>query len=887
MPKKATKANNTAKANKSARASKSTKSSTRSAQEQSPEPDMQQPVSVEPSAQKDKVQEPPKNRKGVVRAREEEHEEIILEEEQEEDTFPDPEARLYITTDPAFDETHPAIIPQIPKGSSAFSWVEKFDFPSINTDENPSALAVLTFVHDILPYKDVEPSVLQLILSKAIRGSEGRSWCRTFRFNFDCIISKLINRMMQEKEWEDLICKVIKGVRFSDDIETHIRTFKMVAKYMGMEADDERTKRLFIKSMGPGVLLPSTVVNRSGKTEAFKKLVQMALANRAAFSQVAQEAQGVAAASVQLAAPSGEGPAPEEGGVAAVAYERPRKRAKPADGMRPREIVCYYCHKPGHYAQDCRKRKRDEKMRSHPSIGLPSLAGDNHIYMMGGGILRKSCEIEGRQFTAILDTGASVNVIRRQAANVLRAPRIRAETSVQVVGSTLKLEEAIELVIKLDRTTAQITAYVAEDLPADLLLGTPFLMKYSVGFKCMFHEFAPVEERPILRSSCVATEKGRLERLLDKYPKLVLGDDEMPDPNRFYRGQAFQLGLPEEKRDKIYFRPQYPPTHGQVEKYREILEPLIKAGVYVKTSSPHNNPTMLVPKRKPGQFRLVVDNRLVNSQCKPVGGMSASPLSIIKSMSGARIFTTLDCKTAFYSLVLTERDREFTAISPPGMPRLELTRMPMGARASTAALYQAMVATLGRALYRYALVWADDIIIYSQNEDDHVRHVDDVLHKLDENGFCITRSKIELGMPEVRWLGYRISAEGVRPDDEKVKQLLGMRRPQTLQELRSAIGMWTYFATFIPRYSIIAAPLMKQLQKTNTTLVWSEECIQAWEDIKRKLASAPIIGFANYSMPLFLHTDACKSGFAAVLTQERNSRHVLVDAISRTTTAPS
>jgi len=89
------------------------------------------------------------------------------------------------------------------------------------------------------------------------------------------------------------------------------------------------------------------------------------------------------------------------------------------------------------------------------------------------------------------------------------------------------------------------------------------------------------------------------------------------------------------------------------------------------------------------------------------------------------------------------------------MPRLELTRMPMGAKDSTAALYQAMVSTFSNALYRYALVWADDIIIYSKSLEDHVKHVDDIL-----NGFCISRrSKIELGKPKVKWLGYTVSAE--------------------------------------------------------------------------------------------------------------------------------
>jgi len=68
------------------------------------------------------------------------------------------------------------------------------------------------------------------------------------------------------------------------------------------------------------------------------------------------------------------------------------------------------------------------------------------------------------------------------------------------------------------------------------------------------------------------------------------------------------------------------------------------------------------------------------------------------------------------------------------------------------------------------------------------------------------------------------------------------------------------------------------------TLQWSEECEQAWNAIKEQLVTAPIMGFADYTKPLCMHTDACKSGFAAILTQVRQGRHILVDAISRTTT---
>ena len=499
------------------------------------------------------------------------------------------------------------------------------------------------------------------------------------------------------------------------------------------------------------------------------------------------------------------------------------------------------------------------------------------------GAVRRRVWVNGREYVALLDSGADINLVTRKAAEEFGGRIEPTGKVVYAVGGKLALNEKVEFQMRLGEVNETITAHMVTHAPVDILLGRPFLWKHSEGYRMMTQEFQGEEETPDDSAACVIMIRDRLEQVLEKYPNLVLEKDEVPPPDRFYRGQSFELGIMESERDRIFFRAQYPPKPHEVDEFRKVMKPLIEAGVYQPSNSPHNNPAMLVPKKEPGTYRLVVDLREVNRVCQPVGGMSAATLDLVKVMGGAKIFTTIDIKNAFYSLVLAEKDRKYTAISLPGMARLELTRMPMGAKGSMAALYQAMVNTLGDALYKYAMVWADDIIIYSKNGEDHIKHVDDILKKLDRNGFCISRDKISLGQRQVKWLGYQISEEGVRPAEDKVQKILDMRRPRSIKELRSAIGMWTYFASFIPEYSIIASPLMAQLKKTNKTLVWGEECEKAWDEVKKRLANAPIMGYPDYSLQMYLHTDACKSGFAAILTQMQNGRSVIVDAASRTT----
>jgi len=170
---------------------------------------------------------------------------------------------------------------------------------------------------------------------------------------------------------------------------------------------------------------------------------------------------------------------------------------------------------------------------------------------------------------------------------------------------------------------------------------------------------------------------------LSNYPKLILEKDQLPPADRYYKGEAFELGIPDHERDRVFYRPQYILGEKQIEELKKLIKPLIGTGVYRPSNSPHNNPVLLVPKKNPGEYRMVVDSRQVNKVCRPVSGMCSSTLRLIQKARGAKYFSTLDCKNAFYSLQLAEKDRKFTAVFIPQMGKYELTRMPIGAKAVT------------------------------------------------------------------------------------------------------------------------------------------------------------------------------------------------------------
>jgi hypothetical protein len=143
-------------------------------------------------------------------------------------------------------------------------------------------------------------------------------------------------------------------------------------------------------------------------------------------------------------------------------------------------------------------------------------------------------------------------------------------------------------------------------------------------------------------------------------------------------------------------------------------------------------------------------------------------------------------------------------------------------------------------LDKFVVVFIDDILIISKMEEEHDNHLRLVLEKLRSNQFYAKFSKCEFWLTEVAFLGHVISVGGVSVDQSKVKDVLNWMPPTNASEIRCFLGLAGYYHRFIQDFSKIVKPMTKLLEK-NKNFEWTEECQASFQELKKRLTSAPVL----------------------------------------------
>lgn len=294
---------------------------------------------------------------------------------------------------------------------------------------------------------------------------------------------------------------------------------------------------------------------------------------------------------------------------------------------------------------------------------------------------------------------------------------------------------------------------------------------------------------------------------------------------------------------------------------------MLQTGVIRPSNSNFASPLIMV-KKKDHTWRPCVDYRHLNALTLK----SKYPLPIIDELldelHGAAWFSKLDLRARYHQIRLREGDEYKTAFhSHHG--HFEFTVMAFGLTGAPATFQAEMNRTLAPALRRFALVFFDDIRVYSKTLSEHLIHLHQVLQLLHDNNWKIKLSKCEFGQQRTQYLGHVISAGGVATDDSKISALREWPIPIDVTQLRSFLGLAGYYRKYVRNYGSISKPLTDLLRK-HSAFLWTSDTQLAFDTLKAALIDAPVLALPDFSLPFIVETDACETGIGVVLLQKEH-----------------
>ena len=204
----------------------------------------------------------------------------------------------------------------------------------------------------------------------------------------------------------------------------------------------------------------------------------------------------------------------------------------------------------------------------------------------------------------------------------------------------------------------------------------------------------------------------------------------------------------------------------------EHITKMLEAKVIRPSVSPWSSPIVVVPKRD-GTKRFCVDFRKVNEVTVPNSYPLPQIDEILASLGGAKYFSKMDLKSGYWQIEMEETSRPKTAfITPMGL--FEFNKMPFGLATAPSIFQDLMNNTLQGMLFEFCLCYLDDIIVYSNSEEEHLKHLEAIFRRLDEAGLKLKLSKCEFFMKRLQFLGHLVSRDGIQPDFEKVRAIAKM-----------------------------------------------------------------------------------------------------------------
>ena len=353
-------------------------------------------------------------------------------------------------------------------------------------------------------------------------------------------------------------------------------------------------------------------------------------------------------------------------------------------------------------------------------------------------------------------------------------------------------------------------------------------------------------------------EQKQLLKLLKKFEPLFDGTVGA------WKTEPIELELKDPGCTPYHARP-YPVPQSQEQKLRAEVERLVRYGVLRKINrSEWACPMFTIPKPD-GSLRSLADLRELNKRIKKKPYPLPKISEMLHKLEGFMYATSIDLNMGYYHIMLTPRSaRLCTIVLPWG--KYEYVRLLMGL-CNAPDIFQEKMNTLMEGL-EFARAYIDDLLVLSKDGfETHLEHLEKVFNRLSEANLKVNIQKCKFCQPELEYLGYMISRDGVRPIMKKVQAIQQIGPPKTRKQLRRFIGMINYYRDVWPMRAHTLAPLSKLTSK-NVPYRWKKEHQEAFEEMKRIITKETLLAYLNFNKPFHIHTDASDVQLGACISQE-------------------
>ena len=288
---------------------------------------------------------------------------------------------------------------------------------------------------------------------------------------------------------------------------------------------------------------------------------------------------------------------------------------------------------------------------------------------------------------------------------------------------------------------------------------------------------------------------------------------------------------------------------------------------------------VVLAKKKRAQLRFCCDFHYLNAvtinDAYPIPRIDES----LSKLGDAKFFTTLDLGSAFWQVPLRKQDREKTGFACE-LGLFQWKRMPFGLCNATATFQRLMAQELTSVTKKYGnliMCYVDDVVIATPTLEDHIERLDEEFTCMKQAGLKRKPSKCEIIRDSIKYLGRLVDKHGVGPDPEAVEAVLTWKAPKTDTQLMSFLGFANYYREFMKGYADKIYTMQRLMRNKAKKFTWTDEAQVSFENIKRELCEAPVLGMPTEKGIFLLDTDASVVAISGILhlEQEWNGRTVL------------